>query len=191
MSLARCSSFHLQRRLWTLSSSIEFGSRGSPSTFSDDDFCFALVDRVWLEGLAVYLRRRRLWLGPCRQSSARGARHLASVMMASALPSSIEFGSRCSPSTFGDDDFAFALVDRVRLEGLAVYLRRRRLRLRPRRQSSARGAHRLPSATTASTLPSSTEFSSRGSPSTFGDDDFAFALINRVRLEGLAIYLRR
>ena len=115
----------------------------SASTMTSD---FTLVDRVWLEGLAVY---------------------------------------------FGDRDFGFTLIDRVPLEGLAIYLRRRRLCLRPRRQSSARGAHRLPSAMTTSPSPSSTEFGSRGSPSTFGDDDFAFALINRVRLEGLAIYLRR
>ena len=45
--------------------------------------------------------------------------------------------------------------------------------------------------TTTSASPSSTEFGSRGSPSTFGVDDFAFALVDRVRLEGLAIYLRR
>jgi len=59
----------------------------------------------------------------------------------SASPSSTEFGSRGSPSTFGVDNFAFALVDRVRLEGLVVYLRRRQLRFR--RQSSARGVRLL------------------------------------------------
>ena len=52
------------------------------------------------------------------------------------------------------------ILGRVRLEGLAVYLRRRRLRLRPHRQSLARGARRLPSATTTSPSPSSTEFGS-------------------------------
>ena len=106
-------------------------------------------------------------------------------------PSSTEFGSRGSPSTFGDDDIAFGLIDRVRLKGLAVYLRRRRLRLRPHRQSSARGARRLSSAMTTSPSLSSIEFGSRGSPSTFGVDDFAFALVDRVRLEGLVVYLRR
>ena len=42
-------------------------------------------------------------------------------MMTSPSPSSTEFGSRGSPSTFGDDDFAFTLIDRVRLDGLVVY----------------------------------------------------------------------
>jgi len=32
-----------------------------------------------------------------------------------------EFGSRGSSSAFGDDDFGFALIDRVRLEWLAFY----------------------------------------------------------------------
>jgi hypothetical protein len=134
-----------------LPSSIQFDSRGSPSTFGDDSFglrprrysstrgarrltsattssIFALVDIVWLDGLSVHLRRRLL----------------------QPLPSSIQFDSRGSPSTFGDDYFGLRLVDTVRLEGLAIHIWQRLLQ---------------PS-------PSSLQFDSSGSPSTFGDDYF-------------------
>ena len=147
----------------------------------DHDYDLILVNTVRLEGLAVYLRRPRLQLRPHRRSSARRARRLPSATMTSASPSLIEFGSRGSPSTFGDHDFGFALVDGVRLEALSIYLRRPRLWLCSRRRSSARGARCLPSATTTSPLLSSTEFGSRGSPSTFGDHNYAFALVDGVR----------
>jgi len=146
------------------SSSIQFDLRGSPSTsamtsafarvgrarsgglafyFGDHDFGFALVDRVRLEGLAVCLRRPRLWLRPRRQSSARGG----------------------SPSMFSDY-FGFALVDTIRLEGLALYFGDD-FGLRPRRQSSTRGARLLLRRRLLPPSPSTTEFGSRGSPSTW------------------------
>ena len=150
-------------------SSTEFGSRGSPYTFSDNDFGFALVDRVRLETLAVYF----------------GDHDFNFTLVDRVRLEGLAF-------YFGDDDFGFALIDRVRLKGLAVYLRRWRLR---------------PS-------PSSIQSDWRGSPSTFGDDYFGFlthrysstrgarrppsatiastfALVNTVRLEGLAIHLWR
>jgi len=125
------------------------GARHLPSATTTS--AFALVDIVRLEGLVVHLRRRLL-----RPS-----------------PSSIQFDLRDSPSIFGDDCFdirprrysstrgarclpsatttsAFALVDTVRLEGLAIHIWQRLLQ---------------PS-------PSSLQFDSSGSPSTFGDDYF-------------------
>jgi len=141
---------HLRRRLLRSSPwSIQFDSRGSPSTFGNDYFglrphrnsstrrarhlpsatttlALTLVDTVRLEGLAIYLWRRLL------QPS----------------PSLIQFESRGSPSTFDDIYFglrprrysstrearrlplamttsAFALIDTVQLEELAVCLYRR------------------------------------------------------------------
>ena len=139
-------------------SSTEFGSRGSPYTFSNNDFGFALVDRVRLETLAVYF----------------GDHDFNFTLVDRVRLEGLAF-------YFGDDDFGFALIDRVRLKGLAVYLRRPRLWLCSSQRSSAQGARRLPSATTTSPLLSSTEFGSRGSPSTFGDHNYAFALIDGVR----------
>ena len=43
------------------------------------------------------------------------------MLVVSALLSSTEFGSRGSPSTTATKTSAFALVDTVRLEGLAFY----------------------------------------------------------------------
>jgi len=99
-------------------SSTEFGSRGSPYTFSDNDFGFALVDRVRLETLAVYF----------------GDHDFNFTLVDRVRLEGLAF-------YFGDDDFGFALIDRVRLKGLAVYLRRRRLRPSPSSiQSDWRGS---------------------------------------------------
>jgi len=97
----------------------------------------------------------------------------------------IQFDSRGSSSTFGDDCFdlcphqysstrgarhpplattpsAFALVDIVRLEGLALYSGDDDFSLRQSRHDSTPGTRLLPSATTAS----------------------AFAIVDSVQLEG-------
>jgi len=47
-----------------------------------------------------------------------------------------EFGSRGSSSTFGDHDYAFTLVDTVRLEGLAFHFGDDSFDLLPRRYNS-------------------------------------------------------
>ena len=91
---------------------------------------------------------------------------------------------------FGDHDFGFTLVDRIRLEGLAFYLGDHDFsfalvdRVRLETLAVYFGDHDF-----NFTLVDRVRL--EGLAFYFGDDDFGFALIDRVRLKGLAAYLRR
>ena len=74
--------------------------------FSDRDFGFALADRVRLEGLAVCLRRATTSASPSLIEFGSRGSPSTSATVTSASPSLTEFGSRGSPFDFGDDDFS-------------------------------------------------------------------------------------
>ena len=114
--------------------------------FGDRDFGFALADRVRLEGFTVCLRRATTSASPSLIEFGSRGSPSTSASATSASPWSIEFGSRGSPST---------------------------------------------SATATSASSSSTEFGLGRSPFYFGEHDFGFALADGVRLEALAVGLRQ
>ena len=91
--------------------------------FGDHDFGFTLADRVRLEGLAVCLQRATTSASPSRIEFGSRGSPSTSATATSASSSSTEFGSGRSPFYFGEHDFSFALTDGVRLEALAVDLR--------------------------------------------------------------------